>query len=1614
MQSAPSPTPLLAPSLGPDPRSEADAGTLHEGHAIGLLPDGTALFLRRAACVRPGSECCRAAREYTALSHIASGSAPRAVSLLRTHGACCVVTEFVRGLDARSAVAAGADPVRLILQVLLTLRRSHSLGWVHGDVKPSNILVQLDGRVVLTDWELVHRAGEACPPGTLGYAPPYAWEPGHEASEVNDVYALAVTAAELLTGAQLFSGDRSAIVAAQLVARLADYATLAPDLAGLFEAADARKGGPPPRSLDSSWTLREERDRERVLDAVVRADVRKSVKFARRTSASIEIETPFEDAAQSVYRVVAEQWRTTHGENAVTLDEITQGVEETVCGNSGASQTDAMRAAIARRLDSVVSALARMRPGVVIAPAVPSGAVSTIAKSVLASELDRRGDSESRWRIVDVRVTVCQADSGRAQVRQGVREAVTVAFGARLVSPAVSEVLVRLRPQRALDVVAVAASLIRSGDLELRGAAIEANHRDGRLMQRAAGALRETHDHAEWSPGTVDSASAASATALIASAEESLLLGDPESARRSVNAGIQLLRSESAKQHIGDWMRAIDALVEVGDSEQALAVLEELRGCLPGDEWGRRVGRIAAMNLHLAGLNMACEVLRSAGRPETDLELARFGAIALRCSGDVRAAIRLLRRSIRASVDERRWQNPGLADALGALGDILRGSGRSHSAVRVLCWARTVADWTGAVLAGVRIETNLLLATEAVGDGGQGGSAWEALGARCERWGLRSEARRNWTRAAMSYVDRDRCDEAARALDAAQSIEGAGCGTGVWRAIEDAVTQACRSRADAPLPIASIPQPTDLSRVHWRNWVAYVADEHGHRETMNMGELRAGLRGRAGVVRSARALFRWVVRGGDSLCRVRVAFMAFAREGSTSSPCVGAVCRVLARSGTENWTLESLLKEVRQLAESAEYSPSSRSVALALHAQALVWGNARSMESARWFRCNGGESERARPFGVSAWEWKLAIALSDRVLGDDTEADQQAEVVVAAVREWMRALRIYGATARADVVPYDVIAEAAGLNAAQALAIEPGDERLTALQAHLRTESVRFRGSRGRAAGLERVLRTALRLRSCDSVDSVLREVVAGVVAVTRTERAVAVVELEGSAACAKVATDELIEDIRIEDAEVSRSAIEHVRACGRAVVFDDACGDAGLGESPSVRLYRPRSLMIAPLYAHGVYLGFVYVENRTLPRSFSPSDSQLLEGFAAQAALALENARLVQELRASLEELRRIRAEAVRAESLRVLGQLAGEVAHDFNNLLAVVLGETQILLQDGVRGEVRRSLEVVERAALDGAAVIKRIQSSTRSAPKEEFVRIDLARLVREVIDFTRVRWSARRGSRRGEVVAVVECAEGAHVRGFAPELREVFTNIVLNAVDAMSAGGNLSVRCTVADGEVRVSVKDTGDGIPADVMDRIFDPFFSTKGERGNGLGLAIAREIVERHGGEIVVESVVGEGTDVCVVLPEDGATCESVVAVRSEVASPTTVVRGDGRRALVVDDEEGVRRVLGTMLESLGFAVTNVACGSAVLELLREGSRFELLVTDVHMPQMSGIEVAEHVQKSCPSCTIVVMTGYGLDIEDVQIGGARVDCVLAKPFTLDDVRRVVARASTAVS
>jgi PAS domain S-box-containing protein len=406
-------------------------------------------------------------------------------------------------------------------------------------------------------------------------------------------------------------------------------------------------------------------------------------------------------------------------------------------------------------------------------------------------------------------------------------------------------------------------------------------------------------------------------------------------------------------------------------------------------------------------------------------------------------------------------------------------------------------------------------------------------------------------------------------------------------------------------------------------------------------------------------------------------------------------------------------------------------------------------------------------------------------------------------------------------------------------------------------------------------------------------------------------------------------------------------------------------------------------------------------------------EGVNAETALRHANARLA----GALEELQTAQDQVVQQERLRALGQMAAGVAHDLNNALAPVVGFGDLLLEaPGVLEDperVRRFVELIRTGAQDAAAVVARMRAFYR--PREagdDHSAVDVVALAHQVLALTRPKWKDQALAAGATIDAVVESSSGPvpPVLGNESELREALTNLVFNAVDAMPGGGTLTLRAFANGPCVVLEVADTGAGMTEEQRRRCLEPFFTTKGERGSGLGLPMVHGTVRRHGGKLAIESQPGRGTVVRLTFPVAAPDPRHVARVGAGTDD------GPGRRVrvLVVDDEPEVRGVTVAFLTVLGHDVAEDSDAREALDALDAGpglcgpgaGGFDLVITDKAMPGMNGEQLAREIAARAPGLPVLLLTGFGA-LMDAAERPEGVAGVLAKPITLAALRAALA-------
>jgi signal transduction histidine kinase len=1547
--------------------------------------------------------------EYCALSGVSSDGVPAAIDLIRSNDRCISISTWIDGSPLSSIARLDEGELEEIARRLVSIiARAHWCGWVHGDVKPSNILVSADRSVHLVDWAGARKVGERAPPGTLGYAPHWAWNPSHEAGARDDYYSLAMTLWELRHGRPAMTGDRAAILAAQPHFTFDDGSAASPTVARVFASAQAGSA-----LASTAETLLREIGRDVRTAVVANRLIRRSVIAparcvdagagpARTSAVDLQLGVDERDLDCATDSLV-EELRVAHGRNALRWREL---VGRAISGRSPDTA------------DASISRIDQLRDRNAFIETEARRILSTIDRPLLVISRGEVAATDSpAWTQVRDHLASCAADGpgpGVSVVETSVggeshrpvdrsRDVLEEVVGGTSISDRLAAGLSGRWGGSIVACIEDLMSLAAAGRVgwtaELLDVASEHLTIAGYECPRAATSIDRTRDGV----ASVDRGDAPEAAI-----ERALDLGEAAALRGDLSACLracfraQTFLSATSNPNESVVLRLADLWAESGRADAAEVVLRDLGTSILGVDRHLKLARLAASRADPVAVSRELrEIDRRDCSPVQLAELARLDALVSILNRDFAAAYSTIRQALRISgtlsLRGRLW-------LLTTLGNALRLRGRDQSARRVLRIVKQQASLVGSARLQVAASSNLIIAMGGVAAPSQLASEAWTISRRCLLWGMVPEGLINAHTACKNWLSSGDIEKARHAagsilrLDAVRRLD-ASTVTAALRRIELAAVDIIE---DWP-SIKPLVAARDGGNGHGAGSVHLdlLREELGLTETPRcptspVGRLAPRERRVALVVR------RLLERRPLNTQRLTSMFREMDLSVDGRLPTVGHLARSVVRHSRELSAVEVVLQTARVACRERK---SMHRLVLSMHAAALAWAPSIDVETATWFASNAPSDERRRPAGIRLWEWRLAMRRGAIEAGSAEPDDHDVEFVLGEIEAAVQ--RIWP-DARAGYVRSLPLGNVARLSGCAVSDDELRVESADPAAAFERVRSVlyrrRIKEERGgkRAAGLERVLQGALRLQSAVDIDGLLGEIVAGVAAVCRAERAVVVYGGGRRQGRAKVAANGVVNSIAQSEAEVSLTAVASVRKTKRACLIDDACGDEALGDRPSVMQYRPRSLIIAPLQTLGEFLGYIYVENRSVAKSFSGSDVELVEGFAAQAAFALENAQLVDELRTSCEELDRARNDAVRAESLRVVGRMASEVAHDFNNLLTAILGETQLLLEsDALRGHAE-SLAVIERAALDGAEVVRRMQATTRVKDVSAFVVVPLRDVVRNVLDMTR--WRATSG--RVDVHCDVDVK--LLVRGVPTELREVLTNLVVNALDAMPDGGMLRIAGTQSGGDAVLDVEDTGHGMDARTASQAFDPFFSTKGEKGNGLGLSIAFGIMQRHGGDIQVVSRPGRGTRMRLRMPlvkeppEEPAGSEPRSEARNALTKPA--------RALVVDDEPAIARVLSAMLRRSGLDVEVSIGGVAGLSSVgASGASYDLVITDVNMPGVNGIEVAMAALKAERPARVVLMSGSlgGREEATAQALGVH---VLRKPFTVKDIDRLVTGVS----
>ena len=355
-----------------------------------------------------------------------------------------------------------------------------------------------------------------------------------------------------------------------------------------------------------------------------------------------------------------------------------------------------------------------------------------------------------------------------------------------------------------------------------------------------------------------------------------------------------------------------------------------------------------------------------------------------------------------------------------------------------------------------------------------------------------------------------------------------------------------------------------------------------------------------------------------------------------------------------------------------------------------------------------------------------------------------------------------------------------------------------------------------------------------------------------------------------------------------------------------------------------------------------------------------------------------------------------IQNEKLRAMGEMAAGITHDVNNILTPILGSVQLLKDTIKEKEILKLLSVIEICAYDGMNITNKVKKLTKKYNDDDFETFSIDSVISDAIDLTKSKWLTESVFKGIKIEIIKSLKSNETVQGNITEIREVFINIIANAIDAMPQGGKIEVITKNKASRVIIEIRDNGMGMNKEIQKRIFEPFFTTKGNNGSGLGLSISYNIVLSHKGSMKIESEENVGTSFIVKLP----ICENVVKSEEEVARDVIDFKGN---ILVIDDQEQIRNVVSSMIKSIAKCkIKTCGCDNLDSELKRR--KYDIIVCDFTMPSINGLQVAQKVKEINKQTYFCLMTGWVGSFEGQEMNN--VDFVLNKPINKESLKQMI--------
>jgi signal transduction histidine kinase/CheY-like chemotaxis protein len=423
-------------------------------------------------------------------------------------------------------------------------------------------------------------------------------------------------------------------------------------------------------------------------------------------------------------------------------------------------------------------------------------------------------------------------------------------------------------------------------------------------------------------------------------------------------------------------------------------------------------------------------------------------------------------------------------------------------------------------------------------------------------------------------------------------------------------------------------------------------------------------------------------------------------------------------------------------------------------------------------------------------------------------------------------------------------------------------------------------------------------------------------------------------------------------------------------------------------------SALCVPLRVNGLVKGVLNVNLVNRTRKFDEEDLQLLSIFAESVGIAIEKASLHQELKERMNQL-------IQSEKFKAVGKLTSALMHDFNNFLSIIIGRAQLLSVQTNDPNLSKHAEAIVKVSTQAADIIQRLNQFGVPIPEKEFGNLDLNQVIKEAVELTKPKWNAWAKLKGVKIKIEQELSQLPPIFGNLADLREVIINMILNSIDALPKGGVISIRTWQEEQYIYLSLKDNGIGMNDEVRKKLFDPFFSSKPEKGNGLGLAVAHSIILQHNGKITVESKEGKETTFIIRMPISKAKEKKEETGKTEPPMEKVSV-------LLIEDNEDLQGVLAEMLADEGYEVNAANSGTEGISLLKV-EKYDLIISDLGISGMTGWDFAAQAKEINPKIPVILVSEWGDQILTKEAKDLEVELILSKPIKRENLKKAIDRA-----